>query len=145
MGGGAGFHRGSNSHLGAAPLRPEACRRKPKLLRRSGRRGGPGGAGYYRACDAFTGPVGGQPCSLRCAVSRLCSTRVQGRLEGEAGMGGGATALGSEGQQEPWPEGACDVFRGPCVAFLLSLAASPGGADRRGVRGAGAALAADSA
>ncbi len=66
-----------------------------------------------------------------------------GQSRGARRMGGGAGEKGAECLEEPWPDGAGDVFRRAGLALPLSLAAAAGGAGRGGFRRAGPALAAD--
>ena len=70
---------------------------------------------------------------------------LAGDLKGAAGVGRAAVDMGGEGQPESWVECARHVFWRAGVAVFLSLAAAAGGADRRGFRGIGAAMAANSA
>ena len=67
----------------------------------------------------------------------FCAGRIGGQREGPPGVGRAAVGVGGEGEPQPWPERARNVFGRAGVAVLLSLAAAPGGADRRGVQGAG--------
>ena len=69
---------------------------------------------------------------------------LEGKREGADRMGRGAAVVGGQGKPQPGAEGACNIFWRVGVAVLLSVAAAAGGADRRGVQGTGAALAADS-
>ncbi len=60
----------------------------------------------------------------------FCAAGVGGRLEGQAGVGGGGIALGGESKSETRTQCARHFFRGAGVAVFLSMAATAGGIDR---------------
>ncbi len=91
---GLGFTGRADSKLGPAPLRLEAGRREPGLLRRGAWHCGQRGACGHGAIDASARAIGGHACGLRGAVRGLCASRAGAGCARAAGVGGASSCCG---------------------------------------------------
>ena len=143
MGGFARLQGRADSRLGRSPHRSRQGGVFSDLLRRAhGNRGEPR-ARHHRARHASAGPARrGQP-GLRRSLRRLRAAGGARQPGGAAEMGGRTDAERRQGVEAAGPEGARHLLRLARLAVRLSVAAARAGADRDGVRRAGASLAAD--